>query len=171
MLDKSKFKMFKFKHHKIIRNKFSLLKDFNFILALGINFQNRKRKFIIKSKLSKMKLALLLGLLGLAVCADNDIEDVHNWVHHGKDNHIKGKFNSVGGYQNVINGYLNDVEGDKNNVKGDENVVDGNVNFVMGSGNLVMGQGNVVSDGTPSSSEWADELQNELKQNFKDVEE
>lgn len=28
-MDKSKFKMFKFKHHKIIRNKFSLFKDFN----------------------------------------------------------------------------------------------------------------------------------------------
>ncbi len=51
-----------------------------------------------------MKLTLLVGLLGLAVCADNDIQGPNNVVHHGKANKIRGKSNSVDGFHNDVNG-------------------------------------------------------------------
>jgi len=56
-----------------------------------------------------MKIALLLGLFGLAACTDNDVEGPFNVVHHGKVNRIKGKFNSLDGFHNDVNGKWNDV--------------------------------------------------------------
>ena len=61
-----------------------------------------------------MKIALFVGLLGLAACADNDIQGPGNFVHHGKHNSIKGK-------NNHVNGYDNNLVGKENNVNGDEN--------------------------------------------------
>lgn len=80
-----------------------------------IKSQNRKK--------TKMKLALLLGLFGLAACADNDIEGPGNMVHHGKFNHIKGRLNSLDGF--------------RNNIKGNRNIVSGDDNLVFGTGNAV----------------------------------
>jgi hypothetical protein len=54
-----------------------------------------------------MKIALFVGLLGLAACADNNIQGLGNFVHHGKHNSIKGKNNHVDGFDNSLVGKVN----------------------------------------------------------------
>jgi len=61
-----------------------------------------------------MKFALLAGLIGVALCADNDIQGPGNVVVSGKDNHINGKINTVDGWRNVVKGDFNDIDGDEN---------------------------------------------------------
>jgi len=95
-----------------------------------IKSQNRKK--------TKMKLALLLGLFGLAACADNDIEGPGNMVHHGKFNHIKGRLNSLDGFRNNIKGNRNEVKGSRNIVSGDDNLVFGTGNAVFTSDDVTM---------------------------------
>ena len=56
-----------------------------------------------------MKFPLLAGVIGLAYCADNDINGPGNVVISGKDNKIDGKFNTLEGFANLIKGNFNDI--------------------------------------------------------------
>ena len=93
-----------------------------------------------------MKIALLVGLLGLALCADNNINGPGNVVYHGKDNTIRGKLNSIDGFNNKVKGNKNKVKGDTNKVHGDNNFIDGDGNFVIGGGNSVVKVDDIESD-------------------------
>lgn len=82
----------------------------NRIPQMENNYKNNQKQ--------RMKFAFMAGLMGMAMCADNDIKGPGNLVISGKDNQIDGKENTVDGWKNKVNGDFNDIEGDKNDVKG-----------------------------------------------------
>lgn len=125
-----------------------------------------------------MRIPLFIGLLGLAVCADNDIQGPDNFVHHGKHNSIKGKRNEVDGFDNKLIGKDNEVNGNKNSVKGNDNVVHGNDNLILGSGNFVFNGKDIEVDSDideePSAGKehsWAHDLGENMKKGVKSMKE